>query len=109
MSICESSSVKPRQTEFICSGCDAERGCDCNAPAITRAEAALKADPGASGRAIAKEGRHKSDYGRYSHGVGQQSAAALSKTMRNAGLAVEVHIPPEVGDWNDVLMKGDYQ
>jgi hypothetical protein len=43
-----------RAPEFVCSACGADRGCDCNAPAIDRAAAAIAANPGKSDRAIAK-------------------------------------------------------
>lgn len=37
--------------------------------------------------------------------AGQKSAYKLANRLYNKGLMVQVQIPPEFGDWNDVLMK----
>jgi hypothetical protein len=49
---------KKEEAKFICSGCGADRGCQCNAPAVpkaVRAAEALKANPEKSDRSIAEE------------------------------------------------------
>jgi hypothetical protein len=47
--------VRKQELEFSCSKCGADRGCDCNAPAIKKAAAAIAANPQKSDRAIAAE------------------------------------------------------
>jgi len=44
-----------QELPFRCSACGADRGCDCNAPAIEKAAAALARSPEKSDRAIAAE------------------------------------------------------
>ena len=44
-----------QELPYRCSACGAERGCDCNAPAIEKAATALARSPEKSDRAIAKE------------------------------------------------------
>jgi hypothetical protein len=44
-----------QELAYRCSACGADRGCDCNAPAIKKAAAALAANPEKSNRAIAKD------------------------------------------------------
>jgi DNA-binding Lrp family transcriptional regulator len=49
---------KKEEAKFICSACGADRGCQCNAPAVpkaVRAAEALKANPGKSDRSIAEQ------------------------------------------------------
>jgi hypothetical protein len=49
---------KKEEAKFICSACGADRGCQCNAPAVpkaVRAAEALKANPEKSDRSIAEE------------------------------------------------------
>jgi hypothetical protein len=41
--------------KYYCEECGADRFCDCNAPAVEKAAKAIKANPGMSNRAIAKE------------------------------------------------------
>ena len=57
--ICEVIEVqKQQEAKFLCSACGAERGCNCNAPAIPKAQQAieaLKANPEKSDRAIAAD------------------------------------------------------
>lgn len=38
---------------------------------------------------------------------GQKAAYSLAKKLNDKGFLAEVRIPPEVGDWNDVLLKKD--
>jgi hypothetical protein len=47
--------VRKQELDYLCSKCGAERGCDCNAPAIKRAAVALATNPEKSDRAIAAE------------------------------------------------------
>jgi cell division protein FtsB len=47
--------VHKQELSYQCSKCGAERGCDCNAPAIKRAAAALAANPQKSDRLLASE------------------------------------------------------
>lgn len=42
-----------------------------------------------------------------SHGAGQKSAQILADRLRSEDFSVKVFIPPMVGDWNDVLLKGN--
>jgi hypothetical protein len=44
-----------QELPYRCSACGADRGCDCNAPAIEKAATALARSPEKSDRAIAKE------------------------------------------------------
>jgi DNA-binding Lrp family transcriptional regulator len=49
---------KKEEAKFICSACGADRGCQCNAPAVpkaVRAAEALKANPEQSDRSIAEQ------------------------------------------------------
>jgi hypothetical protein len=47
--------VRKQELNYTCSACGADRGCDCSAPAIEKAAAAIAANPRKSGRAIAAE------------------------------------------------------
>jgi hypothetical protein len=47
-----------KEAQFVCSACGADRGCQCNEPAVPKAQKAieaLKANPEKSNRAIADE------------------------------------------------------
>jgi hypothetical protein len=72
--------VRKQELEFSCSKCGADRGCDCNAPAIKKAAAAIAANPQKSNRAIAAE-----------TGVGLG-------TVNRARKAGEPHGSPEVAE-----------
>jgi hypothetical protein len=47
--------VRKQELGYSCSACGADRGCDCNAPAIKKAADALARNPRKSNRAIAEE------------------------------------------------------
>jgi hypothetical protein len=67
-----------KELNFLCSKCGAERGCDCNVPAIKKAAAALAANPQKSDRAISAE-----------IGVSQPTVSKARKQSTDKSLSVD--------------------
>jgi hypothetical protein len=75
--------VRKQELNYTCSACGADRGCDCNAPAIKKAAAAIAASPQKSDRAIAAE------------------TGVSHTTVQNARKQVANDLPPEPADADD--------
>jgi hypothetical protein len=75
--------VRKQELLYRCSACGADRGCDCSAPAIKKAAAAIAANPRKSGRAIAAE------------------IGVSHTTVQNARKQVANDLPPEPAGADD--------
>jgi transposase-like protein len=73
--------VHKQALDYQCSKCGAERGCDCNAPAIKKAAAALAANPQKSDRAIAAE-----------IGISQPTVSKARKQSGDNQLSPDTHV-----------------
>jgi hypothetical protein len=72
--------VRKQELNYTCSACGADRGCDCNAPAIKKAAAAIADNPQKSDRAIGAE------------------AGISHTTVQNARKQVANDLPPEAAE-----------
>jgi transposase-like protein len=81
--------IRKQELEFRCSKCGADRGCDCAAPAVRKAAAALAANPQKSNRALAAEAGVNKDTVRKArkarHSGGESSPPAVDTVLGRDG------------------------